>query len=100
MFGRNKNAKFNEFMVRKCGNILKADKVLFKTRKFLPQFVLAPLCSFLNLNLDRLSLLKLDREMDSTGYPDDHTFFELGYCGHTQYPHSKIFLDQALALII
>ena len=32
--------------------------------------------------------------------PDDHKFFELGYCGHTQYPHSKIFLDQERALII
>ena len=87
-------------MVRKCGNLLKADKVLFKTRKFIPQFALAPLRSFLNLNLDRLSLLQLEHEMDSTGYPDDHNFFELGYCGHTQYPHSKIFLDQARALII
>ena len=38
--------------------------------------------------------------MDSSGYPDDHKFFELGYCGHTQYPHSKIFLDQACALIL
>ena len=61
-FGRNKNAKFNEFMVRKCGNLLKMDKILFKTRKFLPQFVLAPLRSFLNLNLDRLSLLQLSVE--------------------------------------
>ena len=79
-------------MVRKCGSLLKADKVLFKTRKFLPRFVLAPLRSFLNLNLDRLCLLQLEREMDSTGYPDDHKFFELVYFGHTQYPHSKIFL--------
>ena len=38
--------------------------------------------------------------MDSTGYPDDHKFFELGYCGHTQYPHSNIFLGQARALIL
>ena len=38
--------------------------------------------------------------MDPTGYPDDHNFFELGYCGHTQYPHSKIFLDQSSALIL
>ena len=87
-------------MVRKCGNHLKADKVLFKTRKFLPQFVLAPLRAFLNLKLDRLPLLQLKCEMDSTGYPDDHKFSELGYCGHTQYPHSKIFLDQARALIL
>ena len=38
--------------------------------------------------------------MDSTGYPDDHNLFELVYCGHTQYPHSNIFLDQASALIL
>ena len=37
--------------------------------------------------------------MDSTGYPDDHNFFELGYYGHTQFPHSNIFLDQASNLI-
>ena len=80
-------------MVRQCGNILEADKVLFKARKFLPQFVLAPLCPFLNLNLDRLSLLQLELEMNSTGYPDDHNFSELGYCGHTQYPQSNIFSD-------
>ena len=38
--------------------------------------------------------------MYSTGYPDDHKLFELGYCGHTQFPHLKIFLDQASALIL
>ena len=38
--------------------------------------------------------------MDSTGYPDDHNFFELWYFGHTQFPHSKTFLDQASALIL
>ena len=79
---------------------MKADKVLFKTRKFIPRFVLAPLRAFLDLKLDRLSLFQLELEMDSTGYPDDHKFFELGYCGHTQFPHSKIFLGQACALIL
>ena len=38
--------------------------------------------------------------MDSTGYPDHHNFFELGYCGHTQFPHSNVFLDQSSALIL
>ena len=38
--------------------------------------------------------------MDSTGNPDDHNFFESGYFGHTQFPHSKLFLDQASALIL
>ena len=27
-------------------------------------------------------------------------FFKLGYCGHPQYPYSKIFLDQASDLIL
>ena len=62
--------------------------------------MLAPLRGFLDQKLDRLSLQQLECEMDSTGYPDDHKFFELWYCGHTQYPHSKIFLDQASALIL
>ena len=38
--------------------------------------------------------------MDSTGYLDDHNSFEFGYCGHTQFPYSKIFLDQASDLIL
>ena len=38
--------------------------------------------------------------MDYTGHPYDQKFFELGYCGHTQYPHSNIFLDQASALVL
>ena len=99
-FGKNKKAKFNEFMVRKCDCLLEADKVLFKTRKFLPKFVLAPLRRFLDSKLDILSLRQHECEMNSTGYPDDHKFFELGYNGHTQYPHSNIFLDQARALIL
>ena len=54
----------------------------------------APLRGFMDQKLDRLSLQQLECEMDSTGYPDDHKFFELGYCGHTQYPHSKIFFTK------
>ena len=38
--------------------------------------------------------------MDYTGYPDDQNFFELGYCGHTQFLYSNIFLDQSSALIL
>ena len=87
-------------MVRKCDCLLEADKVLFKTRKTFPKFVLYPLRGFLDQKLDRLSLQQLECEMDSNGYPDDHKFFELEYCGHTQYPHSNIFIDQARALIL
>ena len=87
-------------MVRRCDCPLEADKVLFKTRKKIPKFVVAILRGFLDKKSERLSLQQLECEMDSTGYPDDHKFFELEYCGHTQYPHSKIFLDQARALIL
>ena len=87
-------------MVRRCGDLIEADKVLFKNRKTFHSFVLAPLRGFLNQKLDRLSLQQLEYEMDFTGYPDDHNFFELGYFGHTQYPYSNIFLDQESALIL
>ena len=87
-------------MYRRCEELIVVDNVLFKNMKTFPKFVLASLCGFLNSKLDKLSLQQLECEMDSTGYPDDHNFFELGYCGHTQYPDSKIFLDQASALIL
>ena len=87
-------------MDRRCEEPIEADNVLFKNRKIFPKYVLAPLRGFLNSKLYRLSLQQLECEMDSTGYPEDHNFFELGYCGHTQFPHSNIFLDQASALIL
>ena len=99
-YGVNINANFIVIMDRRCEELIVADNFLFKNRKTFPKFVLAPLRGFLNLKLDRLSLLKLECEMNSTGYPDDHKLFELGYCGHTHYPHSKIFLDQSRALIL
>ena len=33
--------------------------------------------------------------MYSSRYPDNYNYFELGYCGHPQFPYSKVFLDQA-----
>ena len=38
--------------------------------------------------------------MGSAGYPDEYIFFELGYCGHPQFPYSKIFIDQESDLIL
>ena len=80
-------------MDRRFEELIEADNVLFKNRKIFPSFVLAPFSGFLDSKLDRLSLQQVECEMDSTGYPDDHNFFELGYCGHTQSPQSNIFLD-------
>ena len=73
-------------MDKRCEILIKADNVMFKIRKIFPKFVLTPFQHFLDLKLDRLSLQQLECEIDSTGYPDDHNFFELGYCGHTQFP--------------
>ena len=87
-------------MDRRCEELIEADNVLFLNRKIFPKFVLALLRGFLNSKLYRLYLQQIECEIDSTGYPDHHNFFELGYCGHTQYPYSKIFLDQARALIL
>ena len=87
-------------MDRRCEELIEADIVLFKNRKIFSKFLLSPLRGFLDSTLDILSLQQLEREIDFTGYPDYHNLFELGYCGHTQYPHSEIFLDQASALIL
>ena len=74
-------------MDRRCEELIEADNGLFKNRTIYSKFALAPLRGFLNSKLDRLSLQQLECEMDYTGYPDDHNFFEFGYCGHTQLPH-------------
>ena len=81
-------------MVRRCEDLIEADNVLFKNRKIFPKFVLAPFQHFLDSKLDRLSVQQFECEMDSTGYPDDHNFFELGYCGHTHFPYSIFFLTK------
>ena len=66
-------------MDRRCEELIEADNILFKNRKIFPKSVLAPLRGFLNSKLDRLSLLQLECEMDSTGYTD-----------HTQASEEKI----------
>ena len=38
--------------------------------------------------------------MNFTGHPDDHNIFDLGYCGHTQFPYPEIILDQATDLLL
>ena len=87
-------------MTKSCEIIIKADNNLFNFRTIRPKFLLTSFQHFLNSKLDRLSLQQLECEMDSTRYPDDHNFFEVGYCGHTQFPYSKLFLDQSSDLIL
>ena len=63
-------------------------------------FVLTSFQHFLDSKLNRLSLQHLEFEMDSSGYPDEYNFFELGYCGHPNYTHTIFFLNQASDLIL
>ena len=43
--------------------------------------------------LDRLSLQKLEYEMERADLPDDYNYFEMGYCGHPDFPYSHIQLN-------
>ena len=48
---------------------------MFENRSKRPSFVLRPLRSMLNFEVDRLSLQKLEYEMDSADHPGDYNFF-------------------------
>ena len=81
-------------MKTRCEFIIKTYNEVFNKRTNKPMFVLTSFQHFLDSNLDRLSLQKLEFEIDSAGYPDKFNFFELGYCGHPQYPYSKKILTK------
>ena len=53
----------------------------------------------LNFEVDSLYLQQLVYEMDRTDYPVEGNFFEIGYCGHPNSPHTNIQLKQATNLI-
>ena len=54
----------------------------------------------LNFEVERLSLQKLKYEMDCTYYPVDYNFFEIGYCGHPNFPYANIQFKKATNLIL
>ena len=53
-------------------------------------FVIRPIKTMLNCEVDRLSLQKLEYEMNRADLPDYYNFFEIGYCGHRNFPHAHI----------
>ena len=53
----------------------------------------------LNLEVDRISLQKLEYEMDLTDFPVDCNFFEIGYCGDPNLPYKNIQLKNTSDLI-
>ena len=53
-----------------------------------PAFVLNPLKSMLNFSLERISLQKLEYEMERADLPDYYICFEIGYCGNPTFPYA------------
>ena len=49
--------------------------------------------------MDRLSLQKLEYDMERVDLPDDYIFFKIGYCVHTDFPYARIQIEQATKLI-
>ena len=54
----------------------------------------------INFEVDRLSLQKLEYEMDCTDYPVDCICLEIGYFGHSNFPYTNIQFNQATNLIL
>ena len=50
------------------------DDELFKNRSQISKFVIRPFLAMLNLEVDRISLQKLEYKMDRTDYPFDYNF--------------------------
>ena len=65
-----------------------------------PVIVLNPLKSMFDHVVDRLSLQKLEYEMERVDLPDDYNFFEIGYCGHPAFPYARIQQEQSTKSII
>ena len=54
----------------------------------------------INFEVEILSLQQLEYEMYHTDYPVDYNCFEIGYCGHPNFPYADIQLKQATSLIL
>ena len=54
----------------------------------------------LNHVVDRLSLLQLEYEVECIDLPGDYNCFEIGYCGHPDFPYAYIQLEQVIKLIL
>ena len=67
----------------------------------IPGFVINPLKAMLNhVVVDRLSLQKIEYEMERVDLPDDSNFFEIGYCCHIAFPYAHIQLEPSTKLIL
>ena len=76
------------------------DDALFKNMPKIPAFLIRPLKSMISSEVDRLSLQNFEYEMDCTDYPVNYNFFEIGYCGHPNFPYANIQFKKATNLIL
>ena len=81
------HATFDKKMKINCLSLIIGDDDLFKNSSKISTFVIRSFLNVLTLELDRLSLQKLEYEIDRTDYPVDYNFFEIGYCGHPILPY-------------
>ena len=81
-------------------SLIMVDYDLFNNRSKRPNFLISPYLTILNLEVDRLSLQQPEYEMDRTGYPVNYNIFEIGYCGHPNFPYTNIQLKQSSDLIL
>ena len=97
-----KNLKKNIWkkMIMYCYFFKAEDDAFFKNRSKRSAFVISPLKSILHFEVDWLSLQKLQYEMDCTDYPDYYNCFEIGYCGHPNFPYATIIFKKATNLIL
>ena len=82
-----------------CLSLKIDDDELFKKGSKISTFFIRPFLTMLNLEVEKISLQQLEYKMDFTNYPGDYNFFEIGYCGHTNFPFSNIQLDHTSDLI-
>ena len=89
-FVKSFHATFDKKTKINCISLILDDGDQFKNRSKVRTFLLRPFLTMLNLEVDRLSLQKLEYEMYCTDYPINYNFFEIGYCGHPTYPYTNI----------
>ena len=75
-FVKNCHAMFYKKMKFNCLYLRLDDDDLFKNRLKRPKFVIKPFLAMLNLEVDRISLQKLEHEMDRTDYNSDYKFLK------------------------
>jgi hypothetical protein len=92
---------FTDALKEHCTALKEKDDNFFTDDETVQDHTIAllPLKSYLDQNLDRISLLDLENEMDREDLPDNFSFFEIAYCGHTPSSYARTQMEQALEFL-